>query len=359
VATLADRSLPALERADELDSLCDVWAELAERSGSVFATWEWQSLWWEHFGRDRELLLTAARDSDGRIEAILPFYVWRARPLRIVRVLGHGPGDELAPIGERGASEEALGRWAAGERFDLLVCQQLPGPGSWIEHLPGGQVVARTGSPVLDFAGQTWEELLAGKSKNFREQVRRRERSLERAGELRYRLVTGEEGLVEALDTLFRLHRLRWGDGTTFARTESFQREFAAAAAARGWLRLWLLELDGAPAAAWLGFRFAEAECYYQAGRDPALEERSVGFVLLAHTIRTAAADGASEYRFLRGDEPYKYRFATDDPGLETIVVPRGAAGRAALAGLQLLRRVKASVSSRSGTRLDLPIRPR
>jgi CelD/BcsL family acetyltransferase involved in cellulose biosynthesis len=345
VAILADLPLPTLERVADLDSLRDEWAGLAERTGSVFGTWEWQSLWWEHFGGGHELLLTEARGADGRLEAILPFYVWRARPLRIVRVLGHGPGDELGPIGERAATGEALGRWAAAGRFDLLVCQQLPGPGSWLEHLPGGRVVARTGSPVLDFGGQSWDELLAGKSKNFREQVRRRERGLERTSELEYRLVSGRDGLDEALDTLFRLHRLRWGNSTTFARTEAFQRDFAAAAADRGWLRLWLLELDGAPAAAWLGFRFGGAECYYQAGRDPALEDRSVGFVLLAHTIRAAVAGGAREYRFLRGDEPYKYRFASDDPGLETIVLARGAAGRAALTAARLARWIRARLA--------------
>ena len=39
----------------------------------------------------------------------------------------------------------------------------------------------------------------------------------------------------------------------------------------------------------------------------------------MAHTVRVAIADGVEEYRLLRGDEPYKARFATDDPGLETI----------------------------------------
>ena len=46
------------------------------------------------------------------------------------------------------------------------------------------------------------------------------------------------------------------------------------------------------------------------------------------------------EYRLLRGGEAYKDRFATGDPGLETVAVPRGARGRmavgAAAAGLAL-----------------------
>ena len=57
-----------------------------------------------------------------------------------------------------------------------------------------------------------------------------------------------------------------------------------------------------------------------------------MGFVLLAHTIREALQDGMSEYRLLRGDEDFKYRFATSDPGLETLARPNGALGRLALA---------------------------
>jgi CelD/BcsL family acetyltransferase involved in cellulose biosynthesis len=62
------------------------------------------------------------------------------------------------------------------------------------------------------------------------------------------------------------------------------------------------------------------------------LRRERVGFVLLAHTIREALQDGMDEYRLLRGDESFKYRFATSDPGLETIARPNGALGRVALA---------------------------
>jgi CelD/BcsL family acetyltransferase involved in cellulose biosynthesis len=340
VATLADPSLPVVR---------DEWSLLAERCGSLFATPEWLLLWWDHFGAGRELLLSFERDADGRLDAILPFYVWRETPLRIIRAVGHGPGDELGPVGD--GARAALVRFASEQRFDLLACEQLPGVGTWSDALAAGVVVARTGSPVLDFEGRSWEALLAGRSRNFRDQVRRRARSLEREHDVRYRLVDGPDGLDPALDTFFRLHRQRFGDGSGFARTETFQREFAAVAADRGWLRLWLLDVDGRAAAAWLGFRFAGAECYYQAGRDAAFDRQSVSFVLLAHTIREALSDGATEYRFLRGDEPYKYRFANADPGLESIVVARGVLGRAALAAARGYVSARRSLRSRSASR--------
>ena len=108
----------------------------------------------------------------------------------------------------------------------------------------------------------------------------------------------------------------------------AFHREFAAVALAAGWLRLWLLDVDGTTVAAWYGLRFGNAESYYQSGRDPRWDAYAVGFVLLAHTIREAVGDGVREYRFLEGDESYKYRFASEDRGLDTVGVgltPQGA----------------------------------
>jgi CelD/BcsL family acetyltransferase involved in cellulose biosynthesis len=117
-----------------------------------------------------------------------------------------------------------------------------------------------------------------------------------------------------------------------------FHRELAREALARGWLRLWLLELHGRPIAAWHGFRVGSITSYYQAGRDPSYERLSVGFVLLAQSIRSAIAEGASEYRFGRGDEAFKSRFTSDDPGLETVALTRGSVGTSAYAAARLAR---------------------
>jgi CelD/BcsL family acetyltransferase involved in cellulose biosynthesis len=179
---------------------------------------------------------------------------------------------------------------------------------------------------VLRFAGRSWDELLRSWSPSLRQKARRESRRLE----LRTR-PSDAETIERDLGLLFRLHRARWRDETGFTRHEAFHRDFARLALERGWLRFWVAEIDGAPAAVWYGFRYAGAESYYQAGRDPAWDRYSVGFLLLLHSIRAALEDGAGEYRFLRGGEEYKYRFATDDPGLVTVGLGLTPRGRAAL----------------------------
>jgi CelD/BcsL family acetyltransferase involved in cellulose biosynthesis len=60
--------------------------------------------------------------------------------------------------------------------------------------------------------------------------------------------------------------------------------------------------------------------------------------VLITHTIRSAFDDGIREFALLRGHERYKYRFATDDDGLDSVCVTRGRAGAAALAVVKAVR---------------------
>jgi CelD/BcsL family acetyltransferase involved in cellulose biosynthesis len=228
---------------------------------------------------------------------------------------------------------------AARPRWDVVVGDHLPAGEGWTALL-GGRSLRRTASPVLRFGPGGWEEFLATRSANFRGQVRRRERRLYAEHDaVVVRLADDAERLDDDLDTLFDLHVARRPEGSSFAARHAFHRAFAHRALARGWLRLWLLEVDGRPRAAWYGFRFAGVESYYQSGRDPAWGRNSVGFVLMTHSARAAADDGMTEYRHLRGDEEYKYRFATHDADLETIAVSTGAAGGAAVTGAALAPR--------------------
>ena len=324
---------PRLEPVATLHAVAAEWRALAERSGNVFSTWEWASAWWNHFGGDRPLQLTACRRDGGETFAILPLYLASTRPVRTIRFIGHGPADQLGPVCDPSDRHEAalLLKRALREhcaRWDIFIGELLGGDESW-SALLGGTTLRRDASPVLPVDGRTWDEYLSSRTSNFRGQVRRRERKLAREHDLRFRL-TDASSLEQDLETLFVLHELQHNEAFAGQRKE-FHREFAAAALANGWLRLWIMEVNARPVAAWYGFRFGGAECFYQSGRDPGWDGYSVGFILLSHTMREAFNDGVREYRMLRGGETYKERFATEDEGLETVGVSRTAAGRASI----------------------------
>lgn len=331
-----------IDQASSLEEVRDVWSGLAERSGNLFSTWEWAATWWEHYGDDRPLRIGVCRDRAGAPLAILPLYEAIRRPVRVLRLLGHGPADELGPVCEPGAPwlGEALLGATRSCGADVLLADRLPadrlpgGQASWKEAL-GGTLLLRDSSPTIEIAGTTWDEYLQGRSSNFRSQVRRKERKLEREHGLRYRLCDDPRRLPGDLDALFELHQARWdgeGSGALEGSRIAFHRDFAAIALERGWLRMWVAEAGERPVAAWYGFRFGDADLYYQMGRDPNWDRSSVGLVLLAHTVREAIADGQREYKLLRGGESYKDRFATGDPGIDTVAGAVGARGRLVVA---------------------------
>ena len=321
-----------VDLVSSLDELQEDWVRLAHESRNLFSTWEWASTWWRHYGAAHSLLVAACREGRDTV-ALFPLYLWSRRPVRIARFVGHGPADQLGAIyapGAEAAAAEAVRQTVEQADLDLVLMELLSGRESWKELLRQKPLL-RESSPTISL-GAGWDAYLAGRSSNLRQQIRRRERQLDRRHAVRFRLATEPHRLQEDLTLLYALHRARWGARSAFSRFEDFHRDFAALALERGWLRLWFLELDSRPAAAWYGFRFAGVESYYQAGRDPAFRDESVGFVLLAHSIRQAAEEGVLEYRLLRGAESFKLRFADADPGVETFAPARGAAGRAARA---------------------------
>lgn len=336
----ADAPPATLERVDDPSILRDVWSALACAERNVFATYEWASTWWAHVGRGRPVTIAVRDRSDATI-AVVPLEVTRRGPLRIARFVGHGVGDELGPVcapADRPRAADALGRiaGAADAPWDVLLAERLPGETDWAGPL-GGRELKREASPVMHLDAASWHGVLAGMRGTLRRDLARKARRVEAAHRVTYRETSDPHELERDLDTLFALHAARWPDGdSSFTPREAFHRAFAPLALERGWLRLCFLELDGRPAAALYDFRMGDAQLHYNGGRDPAFGDLSVGLVLRMRALEAAVEAGVREYRFLRGDEPYKFRLADTDHGVLTAAHGRGPLGRAAVAAAGL-----------------------
>lgn len=329
-----------------LDQAAAAWEDLAARSENIFASLAWARLWRQHLAPEGELAIGLVRRAgEASPCALIPLSFRSRGPLRLGRFIGAGPADELGLV--CAAADRALAAPAAGDYIrqqlgsGLFLAERLWGEHPWPAELQGSSL-RREPSPVLPLEGQTFEDFLASRSRNFRSQLGRFERQLTSAHRLSYRLTEDPECLKEDLDRLISLHAARWGENSSAFQgaRRAFHLDFARTAMDRGWLRLWTMELDGSPVAAWYGFRYAGIETYYQAGRDPRLERLRVGTVLLAHTIRSACEDGMREYRFGLGGEDYKSRFTQLDPGLDTLALPVGMRGGAALRALRTVLRL-------------------
>jgi CelD/BcsL family acetyltransferase involved in cellulose biosynthesis len=330
-----------IQRFGDLSQVADDWRRLELVAGNPFTTHAWATAWSRNLGEQCELRVVRVADGDGRARAVVPLCLESTHGVRVLRFVGHGPADELGPVcapADRvkvaSVLRSALADW---DDWDVFLAERLPGSG-WTDVL-GGRTLRCEPSPELAIETTDWDEFLNARSSNFRQQVRKFERRLVRDHDLRFRLADDPDRLDRDMTCLFELHDARWGAETTAFpdSLKPFHRELAALALEQGFLRLVFAELEGRPAAVWYGFRLGGADWFYQQGRHPDWERASVGFVLTAHTIREAVTAGIARYRFLLGGEEYKARFATSEPQVETLAIPRGSRGRAAIAAVRLM----------------------
>lgn len=333
-----------LEPVRDFEEVREEWQTLALRAGNLFGTWEWVSLWWRHFGAGREHVTTMLRDHKGRAVGVLPLYIADRRPVRTLRFIGNGHSDRLHPVcapNDRvavvGALRDALhaGRWD----WEAFFAEDMPADEGWAGQL-GGRPWGTVADPVFRIRARDWDDYLSTRTRHFRRRLSYRERRLRRTPGMAFRLADDPARLDEDLAALRELHALRFaGDSQVLAGPQAaFHADFARVALRRGWLRLWFLELEGRPVAVWWGYRYCGIEWFYNSGRDPRAGDEADGHLLMVHSLREAVADGIGEYRYLRGDNPYKARFANVDAGLQAVALTRGPQAAAALIAARAVR---------------------
>ncbi len=288
---------------------------------SFFQSWDWLDCYWRHYGECQRLRTLVVLEG-GEPVGIVPLAV-RTEPTRAgrVRTLTY-PLDDwgsfFGPIGPRGddALEAALRHVRAEPRdWDLLDLR-------WVNpHLDGGttpqcmtsagfqaypQVVAHAGLVELD---RTWDDYFATRTSHWRNNVRRAERCVGRAGQIdhvHYRPLGIAEGeSAQAADPRWDLYAecetiaaASWqGTSTTgttlsHAAIRDFLRAMHAVAASRGAVDVHLLRVGGRPAA------FAYNYCYrghvfgLRMGYDAGVSREGLGTVLLRRVIESCFRRG-------------------------------------------------------------------
>ena len=346
-----------VQAVDDLLEIETEWRALAERLGNAFVTPDWFHAWQRRYGDLDKPYVVVVRDESGAIRGVLPFVARRSGPFRLLRFAGGALGDRFEPAAgpterEQVAAAAAEVLHARRREWSALVLDWVNDGDAWLNALLGRPRrrlslarVRTTPLPYLDLSELSWQEYLASRSRNFRSQLGRRTRALERDHNLVFHRVTEPTEVSQRAEALFALHESRWRErgssSLAAARRRDVLEDFARRALEAGWLRLWFLELDGTAVAGWYGWRIGDRYAYFQAGLDPDYAPYSAGFVLLARTLEEAFAESAGEYDFLRGDEEYKSRFTDTGRQASTwVVAPSLHPVRAVVASLVAARAV-------------------
>lgn len=332
---------------DNVARLREEWRALQGRcpSATPFQTWEWNAAWWRHFGgrkRLRLLLFRAGRDSRGgpnasgsagELVGIAPLYAsfHLGTPLRRLAWMGTGPGDYLGPLALPEYAEEVaaalldyldggLRGWDIADLQELrpeaplLACAGRPWP-----HRPAEAQVALPMEPCPYLPlPPTWDAFTGRLGKKLRSNLNYYERLVVKTFPETETFLADADTLDEGMTALFDLHQRRWNArwlpgvlGTK--RVQAFHREVAQRFLEQGWLRLHLMRVDGTIRSALYCYAFGGRTYYYLGGFAPELAKFSLGTLLTAQAIRQAIAEGCTEFDFLRGPEPYKYRWQPEE----------------------------------------------
>lgn len=322
------------------DELAEPWLGLLSRSAadSPFLRPAWLRTWWAHLG-EGELCLIAVEE-EGRLIGLAPLRRIAQDSKMLLETFGEAVTDYLDLVAEAGWEEavaHALLGWLCSSQappWDTLVLWNVradsPTCSLWPRLAPAYglsvQVERLTVCPML-LLPPSWEAYLQALDRKDRHELRRKLRRMEAVEGVRwYILREAGPGVAEAVEAFLDLMALGHAEKAAFLRpaVRSFLRRVIEVGFQEGWARLSFLEIDGEKAAAYLDFDYGDRIWLYNSGLNPyRFTGLSPGVVLLAYLIREAIERGKRAFDFLRGDEPYKFRFGAQEVPLYRILLQR------------------------------------
>jgi CelD/BcsL family acetyltransferase involved in cellulose biosynthesis len=307
--------------------------EVVDRSGFLALEREWNELvvttqdepffrheflriWMTHFTPDAKLEVLTARDRTGKLAAVFPLMKTRGFVCGLPARMGASTGNshscrfDLVAENGRAAGRTFFAHLAADKTWDMIRIADVPeGGNAW--HLY--RAAEEAGYPVGTWESQaspylplpsSYEALLKPMSSSFRANLRRRRRRLEAMGTVTVERVTGGPDLQARLEEGLAIEQSGWKgkEGTAILQdktTHGFYSELAHTAAARNYLSLFFLKLNGKSIAFHYGFTYGGIYYMPKLGYDETLKECSPGLVLLEEIMKDCIARGLKGYDFL------------------------------------------------------------
>jgi CelD/BcsL family acetyltransferase involved in cellulose biosynthesis len=328
--------LPNLEA---LSGIANEW-ELLDRQTwppLPFTSAAWIVPWWKHFRRNTalfrdELFFHVVRDRNGELVALVPLMRTFApgigpaafRMLQffgtdaaltevrgvICRLEDHVPVVKaLAAYFVANCDDWDVFRWAGLNH----TVDDYDQPGLNCEFLMRSELP----DYLIELSG-SWEDLRLRVSANMRKNLRKAYEFLERDGfDFELRVTERHEDVAAAFARFVTLHAARAQAPDMIFHPNKFDRPnvrsffstYLRAAAERGQLRIFELEIGGVAVASRLTFLVGSDLYMYFAGYDPAWKSYSVMTVLMAEIIKWAYAHGIEQVNLSTGHDQSKVRW--------------------------------------------------
>lgn len=308
--------LKTVSDASGMEEITEGWSALCLQCGATpFQSPEWLIPWWRHFGGDN-LLKIFILEKEGVLSAVAPLFI--DRQTGVLKFIGSGITDYLDFI-------------AQDERELKILLEYIYGDDGWsgceLQDMPAWSKLFSAGAGFLEKRQEceTCPYIELPEAENLRAVLKGRwgygtfkaERMMSRQGEVVIEKAC-EENLESIMLTLFRLNIKEWKTRNATSVLESdrvmaFHMEASRGLLRAGALRVYRMLLNGVEAAVIYSFMDKERLYSYLSSFNPELARYSPGRVIILHAIKEAIREGAKEFDFLRGAEPYKYTWGARD----------------------------------------------
>ncbi len=332
--------------------MCDLkgaWNDLAARVGDVFGSYDWCSIWWQHFSRNRQLEVHTLH-YQGRLLGVLPLFretlsVAGLR-LRVVRLLAcdytiDAAGLTMEPECAKPLIDHVLSSLARRGAWDILHLGPLRNYVTATEAIAdtaqrhpqvGTVIIGRQDNWITEYdLPDTYEQYLHSLAGDERRDTARRERKLHHDHQVEVSHVTDPAQVPAAMDALVALHQQLWahkgqrgqfGDWPAF---EMFHRQVAQRMAEAGQLVLLTIKVDGQVRGAAYGYHFGPRTHQMIRGYadQPPWRNYALGRQLHCNLVQQAIARGSQHVDDGRGVFDYKLRLGGQLRGEQSLIIVR------------------------------------
>ena len=297
---------------------------------SFFHTLEWLEAYWQHLSSDQKLRVLVVQTA-GKTIGIVPLVVrrerYRAASVRVLTYPLDNCGTWYGPIGPNpGTIMLAAMQHIRHSRrdWDMIDLRWVPEADKTVRAMRvAGMFTAKSEyqpTSILDLPA-TWDEFLAGKSRNQRTQAKRRLRQVfeeDRAEFVRHRpssesCGSGDPGW-DVYEMCEQVAQASWqgavtnGNTLTHGRVRDFYRDAHAAAARLGMVDVNVLKVQGRPVAFLYNYVVGGRVTLLRMGFDASLSDHGFGSALLFRSIQDGIERGDQLIDFGPGDREHKRR---------------------------------------------------
>ncbi len=323
--TLSTRATAsAAEINGQFHTQVECWERLTSlRHPGFFHSFEWMRLWMKHFAQDRDVRLHTVGDGQAvRLIAPLRTRAVRQGPtsVRITETIGtrHLPNNDLIydPDGLSGWIDALMQHLASECRTDILRITALPEESPLTDLLRDRSNGLKKAVEVENDACRNrhvmldadFEAYYASRPKNLRRDQRQGLKRLAKEGSVSTRFYRSIAESPTALDDYFELYSRSWQQSEHW---KDFFSEAIALLSSLEKLRLLFLDLDGRAVAGQLALvdngTLYVLKNFYDESYKRFSPGTILGFDMFARTMRN---DQVGSIDYMKGDQPYKARWA-------------------------------------------------